>query len=296
MIPARKELHILVPPEYAGRRAEHLLRGRWGMAEGYLRSLKQRPGSLMRNGTLCRMKDRLQSGDELIVQIQDPPRTVPIEPAELPLSIVYEDEDLAVIDKSPDVVVHGVPGGPPTLINGLAFLWGPLTPIHPVHRLDRGTSGLLVVAKSAYVQERLRRALHRSDFRREYLALVSGCPEPGEGLIDRPIGREPGSPIRYAVMPEGRSAQTEYTVLKRFPTAALVRLRPLTGRTHQLRVHMAAVGCPLLGDGIYGGDPAMLSRPALHSHRIILRQPVTGELLRLEAPIPADMLRCMERL
>ncbi|MBE6969180.1 MAG: RluA family pseudouridine synthase [Ruminococcaceae bacterium] len=201
---------------------------------------------------------------------------------EAPLHIVYEDGDILLVNKSPDMTVHGVAGGPCTLANALAF-HRPELPFHPVHRLDRGTSGLILLAKHAHAQEVLRRSLHTEDFCREYLALCEASP--GSGRVERRLGWEGKKRI---VDERGQSARTDYETLQTGADCALVRLRLHTGRTHQIRAHMAALGCPLLGDALYGGAPR-LSRPALHSWRMHFVQPVTGESLCFTAELPPDM-------
>ncbi len=294
MMPAPRVLTLIVRPEWEGRTVKSLLRKELGMTEGLIARVKLRETGLRRNGERCRTVDRVRAGDVLAAEVGDGPEARnTAEPIAVPLRFVWEDEDLAVLDKSAGMVVHGTAGGAPTMANALAALWGPEQPFHPVHRLDRGTSGLLVIARSAYVQERLRRILHTEDFRREYLALVSGTVEPERGTVDLPIGREPGHLTRRRIDPQGQSARTEYAVEGVFPGGTLLRLRPLTGRTHQLRVHMAALGHPLLGDRLYGGE-GDLDRPALHAARIALRHPVTGERLELTSPLPEDMYRILE--
>ena len=285
----RETLELTVLPLWEGRTVGRLLRGELGLTDHPIARLKRRPDGLRLNGSPCRVTDRVRAGDVLSVRIGDPDRPGGAEPVSVPLAVVYEDGDLAVIDKPAGMVVHGAAGGPPTVANALAALWGPERPFHPVHRLDRGTSGLLVVAKSAYVQERLRRMLHTDAFRREYLALTGAVPVPEEGCVELPIGRDGTHPTRRSIDPRGQSARTDYALEERFPGGALLRLRPVTGRTHQIRVHMAAVGCPLLGDALYGGELSGLTRPALHSAHIVLRQPLTGELLDLRSPLPADL-------
>ena len=213
-------------------------------------------------------------------------------PIAAPLTFVYEDEDIAVLNKSPDMAVHGSTGGQGcTVANALAALWGRDTAFHPVSRLDRGTSGIMVIAKSAYVHDLLRRMLHTDAFRREYLALARGAFSDDAGTVDLPIGRDGAAPTKRAVTPDGQPSRTEYTVLERFPAGALLRVRPLTGRTHQIRVHMSALGYPLAGDQLYypAFSDTKIKRQALHSHRLSFSHPVTGEMLTFTSPLPCDM-------
>ena len=187
------------------------------------------------------------------------------------------------------------PGEPP-LANGLAHYLGPGFSFHPVNRLDRGTTGLMVVAKNSWVHDRLRRQLHGGSFSRGYLAICVGAPDPPEGSVELPIGRAPDSAIRRQVDPAGRPARTEYRLKERRGPLSLVELTPRTGRTHQIRVHMAALGCPLAGDWLYGEeDRALIARPALHAWRLELEHPLTGRDLALTAPLPADMKKLLER-
>lgn len=165
---------------------------------------------------------------------------------------------------------------------------------HCVNRLDRGTTGVMVVAKTGYVHRLCMEQLHSGDFRRTYLAVCSGVPSPAAGSIDLPIGREPDSLLRRRVDPAGLAAHTDYETLWQGPDRALLRLTPGTGRTHQLRLHLSAIGHPLLGDWLYGTeDRTLIPRPALHSHRLELTHPVTRRRLTVTAPLPEDMVRLL---
>ena len=162
---------------------------------------------------------------------------------------------------------------------------------HPVNRLDRGVTGVMVVAKSGYIHQRCMTILHTDDFRREYRGICDGVPQPPAGTIALPISRQPGSLLKRSIDPDGLPSQTEYETLSVSHGRALLRLRPLTGRTHQLRLHMAAMGHPLTGDWLYGAeDKTLIARPALHSYELWLRHPLTKEPLHITAPIPEDML------
>jgi RluA family pseudouridine synthase len=178
----------------------------------------------------------------------------------------------------------------PTVAGALAYARGANFIFHPVNRLDKGTTGLMVVAKSGYVHDLLRRSHHTSRFTREYRAVCMGVPDPPRGIIDSPIGRDETSAIARMVRPDGQEAVSHYEVLSEHDGMAFLKLLPLTGRTHQLRVHMASIGHPLAGDWLYGTeDIDLISRPALHSYRLQMLHPVTGEALDLTAPIPEDM-------
>ncbi len=214
------------------------------------------------------------------------------------LDIRFEDEHLLVLNKPAPLAVIPSSLSPveATLANGLAHYLGPGFSFHPVNRLDRGTTGLMAVAKNGYVHDRLRRQLHTDAFRREYLAVCVGTPDPPEGRVDLPIARAPGSALKRQVDPAGKPAATNYRVLEIRSPFSLVALTPRTGRTHQIRVHMAALGCPLAGDWLYGTeDRNLIARPALHAARLELLHPVTGQALSLSAPPPADMTTLLER-
>ena len=252
-------------------------------------------GAVRLAGRPVRKNYRTAPGDVLEVDIPAP-QPVDLVPQDIPLDIVYEDGDLLVLNKAPGVLIHPGPGHySDTLCNYIAWYYkkaGIAADVHPVQRLDKGTSGLLVVAKHPHAQEQLKGQLHTPAFRRIYLAVCEGIPRPPEGCIDAPIGRVPGSLMARQVDPAGQPASTRYRVLRTGQGRALVELELDTGRTHQIRVHMAHIGHPLTGDFLYGTeDHSLISRPALHSARLSLRHPVTGEPMAWEQPLPEDMAR-----
>lgn len=283
-------LIFTVCPAQEGQTLGHVLKSALGIPAGMLSALKWREGGISLNGARAHTDARLRAGDILRVRLDEPGAVNDAAPVEMPLRFLYEDADLAVLDKPAGLVVHGAAEGPPTLLNALAARWGREQPVYPVHRLDRGTSGLLVLAKNPYAAERLRRALHTARFVREYLALAAGAPPQVRGVIDAPLSPVPGERGRYAVDERGRAARSDYERLASFPGGSLLRLRLHTGRTHQIRAHLAYLGCPLWGDIRYGGPAdALLRRPALHAAFIQAEHPVTGETLRLVSPLPEDL-------
>ena len=188
------------------------------------------------------------------------------------------------------MAVHGSDRLPSiTVANACSWRYGQECSFHPAHRLDKGTSGLLVIAKSAYVHDRLRSRMHTPDFERNYLAVINGVMDPQSGSICKPISREPVEGIRRVIDPNGLDAETRYETLQALDGRSLVSAFPVTGRTHQIRLHFSSCGHPLLGDPVYGTECELISRPALHSSRIHLIHPVTGKALDLEDPLPRDM-------
>jgi 23S rRNA pseudouridine1911/1915/1917 synthase len=273
-----------------GETVRALLKRRFGMADSLLSHLKFVPGAVQVNGRPARLVDHLTAGDTIRVTLEDRP-SCPISPVALPLDILWEDEDLLVVNKPAGMAVHGVRGGQPTLANALAAYWGENTAFHPVNRLDRGTSGVMAVAKGRYMHDALRKILHTDNFKRDYLALTVGVPNPAAGVIDRPI-----DPVLHAVAQGGKPSVTAYEVLSQGGGVALLHVTPATGRTHQIRIHMASIGTPLLGDARYGTASERIDRPALHSRSLALRHPVSGEWVCATAPLPPDMARLCEQL
>jgi 23S rRNA pseudouridine1911/1915/1917 synthase len=287
-------LTLFITPDLAGTEVNTLLRRHLGLSGTVLRRVKWLPDGITADGVRVTVRFRVASGQTLSVRLSDPDDTDQPVPADGPLDVLYEDEDLVVVNKAPGVLVHPSHGHyDDTLGNFLMAHWranGSAAGFHPVHRLDKGTSGLLVVAKHAHGQEQLKNQLHTGAFRRVYLALCDGAPQPPVGLIDAPIGLMDGSLGKRCVRPDGQSARTRYRLLRQCPPRSLVELELDTGRTHQIRVHMASIGCPLTGDHLYGREaPELISRPALHSAHLELKHPITKEALVFDAPFPEDM-------
>ena len=287
-----------VLPEEDGRMVKGILRGSLQLSYTLLKSLKWRENAILLNGQSVHVNAIVRAGNVVSVALSErtPREDLYRETAAAP-DIVFEDEDLLVLNKPAGVAMHpkADDAAAPSLAAMLTSYLGEGSVPHFVSRLDKGTSGLLIAAKSGYVHDRLRRALHSDNLRREYRAVAIGKVEPPSGVIDAPIGRAEGSIIRRCVCEDGLASRTEYEVLQTAERFSLLRLRPETGRTHQLRVHMAYLGHPLAGDWLYGTeDKNLIARPALHSYELWFTQPITGQELHFTAPIPQDMQRLLE--
>lgn len=271
-----------------------LLRRELKCSSAVIRTAKGYPDGILLDAEHTTTADRAKEGQVLSILVSDR-ESGDLLAADGPVKILYEDDDLLVVDKDAGIAVHPGPGHcNDTLGNFLTGYYkkrGIPYVYRPAHRLDRNTSGLMVVARHAHAQERLKQQLHTGDFHRTYLAVCQGVPEEKEGIIDQPIGRADDSVLRREVRQDGASAATRYKVMSTKNGRSLVQLELQTGRTHQIRVHMAWLGCPLVGDFLYGvEDKALIGRTALHSHRLRLRQPLTGKIIDLTAPMPEDML------
>ena len=289
-----RRLELPITTELSGIKVDTLLKKHLGLSGTVVRRVKWLPEGILVDGQRVNTRYCPSEGQVLSVQLSDPERRSGIVPTPGPLEIVFEDEDIIVLNKAPGLSVHPGPGHfDDTLGNFLLYYYdqsGQDCDFHPVHRLDRGTSGLMVAAKHPHAQEVLKNQLHTEDFRREYLAVCEGGPSPAEGTVEAPIGPKPGSLVAQEVRPDGKHASTHYRVLEEKNGRALLRLKLDTGRTHQIRVHMAYIGHPLTGDFLYGTEErALIPRPALHSAFLSFRHPITGEGLEFSLPLPADM-------
>ena len=246
---------------------------------------------------------RKLSADEKVTVTLPPPEPSTVEPEPIPLTVWYEDEDLLVVDKPAGMPVHPSAGHRRgTLVNALlahcpslAGIGGSQRP-GIVHRLDKDTSGLMVVAKNDAAHQSLSRQLKERSVRKGYAALVEGRLEPPEAIIEAPIARDPSHRKRMAVVPGGREARTAYKVRRYLDGYTLVEVTPSTGRTHQIRVHFASLGHPLVGDPLYGRRSKVLGRQFLHAHRLGFHHPRDGRYLKFESPLPQDLQSALEAL
>jgi len=294
-----RRLDLPITTELAGTRVDTLLKKHLGLSGTVVRRVKWLPEGILVDGQRVNTRYCPAEGQLLSVQLSDPERRSGIVPAPGPIDIVFEDEDVIVLNKVPGLSVHPGPGHfDDTLGNFLLYYYdqsGQEGDFHPVHRLDRGTSGLMVAAKHPHAQEVLKLQLHTDNFRRGYLAVCEGIPTPAEGTIDAPLGPKPGSLVEQMVREDGKFARTHYRVLEEKKGRALLRLDLDTGRTHQIRVHMAHIGHPLTGDFLYGTeDRALIPRSALHSAYLSFRHPISGERLEFSLPLPEDMARLLD--
>ncbi|MFQ5666007.1 MAG: RluA family pseudouridine synthase [Candidatus Binatia bacterium] len=293
---------ITVGARAAGRRLDQYLtsQGKWGSRAQVQRLIAA--GSVQLEGRRAKAATLLRCGQTIDVRAVSPPVPISVEAEPIPLDVLYEDDALLVINKPPGLVVHPAPGHwRGTLVSALLHHWqGPLPGLDParpgiVHRLDKDTSGVLVVAKDADTLAALGVQFRRREVEKQYLAFVWGRVRQQSGTIAEPIGRNPVHRKRMAVRAGGREALTSFDVVERLEGVTVVRLFPKTGRTHQLRVHLAAIGHPIVGDKVYGGGrhrtgQVRVPRQALHAEKITLRHPRTQVRVSFVAPLAGDLV------
>ncbi|WP_394768887.1 RluA family pseudouridine synthase [Lacisediminihabitans sp.] len=296
-----------VPDGLAGERTDAAIAKLLGFSRSFAAEVAE-SGGVTADGVVLGKSDRLPAGSWLEVTWQ--PKEAPrIEPVVVPdLTIVYDDDDIVVVDKPVGVAAHPSVGWTgPTVLGALAGAGfristsGASERAGIVHRLDAGTSGLMVVAKSERAYSELKRAFHDREVEKIYHAVVQGHPDPLAGTIDAPIGRHPSSSWKFAVTIDGKDSVTHYETLEAFPSASLLEVHLETGRTHQIRVHMAAQRHPCVGDAMYGADPTIsarlgLTRQWLHAMQLGFRHPATGEPVVFRSRYPADLQHALDVL
>jgi 23S rRNA pseudouridine1911/1915/1917 synthase len=298
---------VRVPAAAPTQRVDRFVADATGLSRSFVQKLITER-RVSRDGEALRARDLVEGGQSIVVDVP-PPAAPDLQPDPgIRLPVVYEDDDLLIVDKPAGLVVHPAPGHPSgTLVNGLLARGGDFGGIAGVrrpgivHRLDRDTSGLLMVARHDAAQASLMAQLKARRIKKTYLALVQGSVAAGVGRIEAPIGRDPRHRTRMAVVPDGRQAVTGYRVRERFPGWTLLELDLVTGRTHQIRVHLDAIGHPVAGDPVYGTGtsrrgPEGLHRLFLHSWRLELASPSDGHLLRATAPLPEDLEGVLDAL
>jgi 23S rRNA pseudouridine1911/1915/1917 synthase len=297
---------VAVPEGLDGERLDAALARMFGLSRSTAAELVA-SGNVLVDGRQAAKSERVPAGEWLEVTLPPPPATP--EPEPVPgLVIVFEDADIIVVDKPAGVAAHPTPGWTgPTVLAGLLAAGHTIASSGAaerqgiVHRLDAGTSGLMVVAKSEHAYSALKRAFREREVDKRYHALVQGHPDPLRGTVDAPIGRHPAGDGRFAVVTGGRPSVTHYDTIEAFRAASLLEVKLETGRTHQIRVHLAALRHPCVGDRLYGADPALaarlgLDRQWLHAVRLGFAHPADGRWAEFHSAYPADLDHALETL
>lgn len=293
-----RNIDYIIDEDSAGLRVEQFLRRKRYSGQN-LSEIKRMPKSILVNGVHYYMRQELSTGDHLQVRICETQNSEKIPPTKLPLDIIYEDEDLLVLNKPAGMPIHpSLNNYTNSIANALAYYFqsqGKPFIFRCCNRLDRDTSGLTIVSKHLVSGSILSDMTKYREVHREYLAIARGSVTPSEGTIQAPLGRKEGTIIERTVDWEhGEDAVTHYKVVKEANGHSLVSLRLETGRTHQIRIHMKYLGYPLIGDYLYNPDMEYMTRQALHSHHMEFTHPITGEHMSFTAPLPEDIARVMQ--
>ncbi|MFB5760311.1 RluA family pseudouridine synthase [Paenibacillus medicaginis] len=305
-----------VPPEDEGMLLKTVLHKRMSVSRKLLSRLKLTEQGIMLNGSRVYVDVKVRAGDRVEIRMERE-TSEDILPEPIPFDILYEDEHLLIVNKAAGMIVHPTHGHyTGTLANAVVYYWqskGESFRFRPVHRLDQDTSGVLAIAKNPYAHQHISEQMIAGTVDKRYTAYVHGSPEPSAGRVDGPIDRDPLNPHKRIVTPDGYPALTLYNLEERWTEGSRISLKLESGRTHQIRVHMTHIGCPLIGDPMYFINPteesadigkaerrafldSLISRQALHAAELSFDHPLTGERCMFRAPQPPDLLRLEEVL
>ncbi len=293
------QIEFTVGSEEGNRLIRSYLTGIKHLSAKALRRLKNR-GTVLVNDVPVYLKSTIHEGDRIIL-IYPPENNNPyLTPEEVPINIVYEDQDIMVLDKQAGICVHPTKHYPRgTLANGVLFHWrkiGENSTIHFINRLDRNTTGLVLLAKNTYGAQQFFRQQREGIIKRSYLALVQGEVKNNSGYIDLPIAREDSPTTKRLISKEGKPSVTHYQVMERFSGYTLLEVRLETGRTHQIRVHLGHLGYPIIGDSFYGGDTTLLNRQFLHAFRLVFYHPINSKKMEFTTEIPEELTRVLSEM
>ncbi|MEK5057773.1 MULTISPECIES: RluA family pseudouridine synthase [unclassified Paenibacillus] len=314
MITYYEPITYIVEPEDEGMLLKTILQRRLGVSRKLMSKLKLTEQGIQLNGERVYISVKVRSGDLVELRMEKETST-DILPENIPFDILYEDEHLLVVNKQAGIIVHPTHGHyTGTLANGVVYYWaqkGEQVRFRPVHRLDQETSGVLCIAKNPYIHQHISEQMIAGTVDKYYTAVVFGHPVSSEGVVDEPIDRDPSEPHRRIVTADGYAARTIYQVETVYEWASKVRIKLESGRTHQIRVHMKHLGCPLIGDSFYGQAApnwtdtskerlalahTWIGRQALHASELTIVHPITGHRIRFTAPLPEDIQRLDQKL
>lgn len=286
----KKEIEIAIEKESDGKKIEHILKVKAGLSETLIRRLKRTESGILLNGSPAKVIEKVSYGDVIKVTVRE--KSSPnVIPAKIPLDIIYEDEDILAVDKPRSMPTHPSKGHrEDTLANGVIYYLGKGSKFHVITRLDRDTSGVVLIAKNPVSAAFLTDEMRNGRIIKEYVAVINGVLNPKDGIISVPIKKKSESGILRCVSPDGKEAVTKYRTVKIQNGISLVNLFPITGRTHQLRVHMSYMNCPIYGDSLYGAVQKG-ERTLLHCKKISFIHPVTRENISIAAPLCDDIAR-----
>jgi 23S rRNA pseudouridine1911/1915/1917 synthase len=291
-----KWLELKLDEEHAGKTIESILKEDLLLSGRMIQRLTRQKG-LFLNKKAPFLQKKGKAGDHLRVLIGDREEGTLV-PENIPIDVVYEDDEVLVVNKQPGIMVHPIkPGQQGTLANGVAYYWsqkGIVGKVRPVHRLDKDTSGLILIAKNSYIHQLLDKQLKEDEIHREYMVIVEGLLQVKKGTIREPIGQDPHNPVKRKVLANGEEAVTHYELVEEYPHSSCLRARLETGRTHQIRVHFQELGHSVLGDTLYGKSHPAIGRQALHAERLVFNHPLEGRRMEFTQEIPEDIKKLVE--